>query len=179
MHNLLRKDRYKPTEYVDEKSQLYIKENGSYTLDSTKGKPLIEKLWQPNDNQLATQDSIGKDSIELDKDSIDIICEVPESDTTLEYKEKVIITFLLNDKTDFEITESVYNQYVELYPNVDVIQELRSIKAWCISNPTKRKTRRGALKFVNSWLERRQNSNNTKSNQTVKVKYEDGSDYGE
>ena len=40
MHNLLRKDRYKPTEYIKEKSLLYLKDNNSYTLDSSKGKKL-------------------------------------------------------------------------------------------------------------------------------------------
>lgn len=69
MHNLLRKDRYKETEYTDEKSMLNIKKNGAYTLDKSQGKPLIEVVRQPNGNQMAPQDSIGKDSI--DKDSIE------------------------------------------------------------------------------------------------------------
>ena len=64
MHNLLRKDRYKPTEYIEEKSQLFLKENGSYTFDHTQGKNLLATSWQPNDNQMAPQDSIGKDSID-------------------------------------------------------------------------------------------------------------------
>lgn len=69
MHNLLRKDRYKETEYTDEKSMLNIKKNGAYTLDKSQGKPLIEVVRQPNGNQMTPQDSIGKDSI--DKDSIE------------------------------------------------------------------------------------------------------------
>lgn len=69
MHNLLRKDRYKETEYIDEKSMLNIKKNGAYTLDKSQGKPLIEVIRQPNGNQMAPQDSIGKDSI--GKDSIE------------------------------------------------------------------------------------------------------------
>lgn len=69
MHNLLRKDRYKETEYIDEKSMLNIKKNGAYTLDKSQGKPLIEVIRQPNGNQMAPQDRIGKDSI--DKDSIE------------------------------------------------------------------------------------------------------------
>ena len=64
MHNLLRKDRYKPTEYIEEKSMLKIKENGAYTFDEAQGKSLMATSWQPDDNQLATQDSIGKDSID-------------------------------------------------------------------------------------------------------------------
>ena len=66
MHNLLRKDRYKPTEYIEEKSMLKIKENGAYTFDDNQGTPLMATLWQPDDNQVAPQDSIGKDSIDKD-----------------------------------------------------------------------------------------------------------------
>jgi hypothetical protein len=47
--------------------------------------------------------------------------------------------------------------FSDCYPAVDVIAELRKIRAWCMSNPTDRKTRRGAMRFVNSWLEREQN----------------------
>ena len=69
MHNLLRKDRYNETEYTSEKSMLYVKKNGAYTLDEEKGNPLdpAKKIsWQPNGNQMATKwqpnGTTGKDS---------------------------------------------------------------------------------------------------------------------
>lgn len=86
MHNLLRKDRYKETEYLEEKAMLYLKENGAYTLDKSQGKT-VPRIGEevngnqmatnglPSGNQMATQDSIGKDSIEIDKNSIDEIRE--------------------------------------------------------------------------------------------------------
>lgn len=56
MHNLLRKDRYTETQYQEEKKMLVLKENGAYTeLDNQ-----MATTWQPNDNQMATQYSIGK-----------------------------------------------------------------------------------------------------------------------
>jgi hypothetical protein len=61
MHNLLRKDRYTETQYIDEKETLMLQKDGSYTE-----KPLelpVATTWQPNGNQAATQYSIGKDSI--------------------------------------------------------------------------------------------------------------------
>ena len=64
MHNLLRKDRYNPTQYQEEYKSLTLKENGSYTDVAT--------TWQPNGNHLATQDSIGKDSIVKDNDDLSI-----------------------------------------------------------------------------------------------------------
>lgn len=56
MHNLLRKDRYHPTQYQDEIEQLNLKDNGAYT-EQPKG---LATTWQPSDNQMATEDSIGK-----------------------------------------------------------------------------------------------------------------------
>lgn len=58
LHNSIRNDRFKPTDYITEKAQIIEKDNGIYTD------------LQPNDNQETTtwvhrlgKDSIGKDSI--------------------------------------------------------------------------------------------------------------------
>ena len=79
MHNLIRKDRYSPTTYQEELKQLDVKDNGSYTEHEDPFEiPEIESrnqsgnqmatTWQPDGNQVATQYSIGKDSI--GKDSV-------------------------------------------------------------------------------------------------------------
>jgi hypothetical protein len=66
MHNLLRKDRYNPTQYIEEMATLALNDNGSYT---EKDYPdALTTTWQPNGNQMATQDSIGE--IRIDKESI-------------------------------------------------------------------------------------------------------------
>lgn len=44
----------------------------------------------------------------------------------------------------------------EAYPAVDVMQELRKMKAWLLNNPRKRKTKRGVKRFANSWLAKEQ-----------------------
>lgn len=36
LHNCIQKDRYKPTNYAEEKSMLYTKRNGAYTFDASK-----------------------------------------------------------------------------------------------------------------------------------------------
>jgi len=59
MHNLLRKDRYNPTQYQEEYQMLCLKENGSYTEQGN----LLATTWQPNGNQMAPQDRIGKDRL--------------------------------------------------------------------------------------------------------------------
>ena len=61
MNNFIRKDRYKPTNYLDEKATLRVKENGAYTLDENQGEQVELVEWksdkqvrlttgQPNDN---------------------------------------------------------------------------------------------------------------------------------
>jgi hypothetical protein len=78
MHNLLRKDRYNPTQYIEEKATLTIKDDGAYTE-----KAPIECLattWQPNDNQMATEDRLGKDRIVKDSIVEDIKPDSAESE---------------------------------------------------------------------------------------------------
>ena len=72
MHNTLRKDRYSPTQYQEELAMLHIKENKSYT-ENPIGIPAATN-WQPTGNQLATQYSIDKDSVDkysIDKESVE------------------------------------------------------------------------------------------------------------
>ena len=81
--------------------------------------------------------------------------------------ENVFITIVTNTKEEYPITYDLVEQYRELYPNVDIEQQLRTMKAWSISNPSKRKTKRGMLKFVNGWLAREQDKPHTNTNKKV------------
>ncbi len=69
---------------------------------------------------------------------------------------EVAISLSLNDNSKYDITGSLIIELTELYQSVDIIQELRKMKGWLMANPTKRKTRRGLLRFVNNWLSREQ-----------------------
>lgn len=77
IHNYIQKDRYKPTIYKEERSLLSIKENNAYTLS---GNPLnldnsrMDTECIHNGYQMDTQYRLGKDRIELGKDSIDKSC---------------------------------------------------------------------------------------------------------
>ena len=66
MHNLLRKDRYNATQYIEEKETLMLQADGSYT-EKPPELPVATK-WQPSGNQVATKGSIGKER--LVKDSL-------------------------------------------------------------------------------------------------------------
>ena len=62
----------------------------------------------------------------------------------------------LNDGTDWLPTLNEYEEYKRLYASVNVANEFKKIRAWCLSNPAKRKTKNGVKRFVNAWLAREQ-----------------------
>lgn len=80
----------------------------------------------------------------------------PAEDIPEEEKGPVAGAFKLNDGTLYEVTETVLDKMQKLYPGVDCKQELNKVIGWCDSNPTWRKTRKGALRFLNSWFAREQ-----------------------
>ena len=80
IHNYIQKDRYNKTQYTDEKSQLIIEENGTYTK-------CIQDGYSSD-----TQDRLGKDR--LGKDRIDNMSV--KTDEVIPYSE---IVDYLNEKT--------------------------------------------------------------------------------
>lgn len=62
----------------------------------------------------------------------------------------------LNDGTEWLPTTTEYEEYKRLYASVNVANEFKKIRAWCLSNPAKRKTKNGVKRFVNAWLAREQ-----------------------
>lgn len=76
--------------------------------------------------------------------------KVKEPDASVE-------ALLLNDGTTWKPTVSLYEEYKRLYPGVNIDQEFRNMRGWCISNPSKRKTLGGIKRFVTNWLSKEQN----------------------
>lgn len=55
------------------------------------------------------------------------------------------------------VTDADLAEYASLFPALDVLQELRSMRAWLLANPSNRKTARGIKRFIANWLTRSQN----------------------
>lgn len=118
MHNLLRKDRYNPTQYQEQMEQLLLKDNGSYTENIEM--PMIQEpdnqlatTWQPDGNQMATQDRIGKDRIGKDRieysgimDAYNNLCPSLPSIKTLSEARKKAIRARLNSYSLEDIHEA-------------------------------------------------------------------------
>ncbi len=94
-------------------------------------------------------------SIEIrDKNNINTFAQSSGGQTS--EPEADVEALILNDGSGWRPTEALFAEYVRLYPNVDVKQQFNVMRSWCLSNPNKRKTRRGITRFVNSWLTREQ-----------------------
>lgn len=173
IHNYIRKDRINETIYKEERSSLFEKSNGAYTLQKPDENGLAEPC-QPSGNQMAVtcqpNDSIGKvrlGKVSIGKDRLgedsllhgaDDSAPMPEEDHT------TIISLVLNDKSCYLVNQLQVDQWKELYPAVDVEQQLRNMKGWLDSNPTRRKTKTGILKFITGWLAREQDKGGTYRN---------------
>ena len=81
------------------------------------------------------------------------------ADTEPKTADEIIIQLPLNDNTAYNVTQEEITEFSSLYPAVDVLQEYRGMKAWCMSNPHKRNTRNGIKKVINGWLASAQKQN--------------------
>ena len=78
IHNYIRSDRYKETVYLEEKATLNTDNNKAYTIGI------------PDGNQMDTQVRLGKDRIELDKDSDNNKIEYIQEESQKNHREEAI-----------------------------------------------------------------------------------------
>lgn len=71
---------------------------------------------------------------------------------------EAVYQLALVDGSSHPVSAEEIKKYRELYPAVDVDQEIRKMIGWLDANPANRKTPRGINKFINGWLSRAQDS---------------------
>lgn len=123
-----------------EKQKLLVDSNFDVTLPVT--------LRNGIDIDIETEQDINKDKDLCMETEVSIPKEVPIKE--------IFISLPLNDKSEHEVEKSEVDTWKDLYPSVNVEQELRGMKGWLIANPTKRKTKKGINRFINNWLSREQ-----------------------
>lgn len=62
------------------------------------------------------------------------------------------VSIPLRDGTEYVVTEDQIRELAPLCAPLDALVELKKAQAWCINTPERRKTRKGARRFVTSWL---------------------------
>lgn len=148
---------------IDRDKEKYINRCEANRENGRKGglaKARNGKQSLPNGKQglanLADKDMDKDRDKERDKD-INSFCTEPEESVSM----PPVISIILNDKSLHDIFQSDIDGWKELYPAVDILQELRKMKGWLDSNPAKRKTQRGIKRFINGWLAREQDRSGT------------------
>lgn len=146
---------------------------GLIVLYEAAGKPYLKVLntqWQarsdpkyplppPESNCVQLQTSAGLDVVVVVDGDVDKnVGDIGSRDQSRSPANGSSIAYIpLNDGSEFGISLQHVEEFEKAYPAVDCKQTLQEIRAWCLANPTKRKTKSGALRFVNSWLSREQN----------------------
>lgn len=86
INNFIRKDRYKPTNYIDEKNVLRVKENMAYTLDKSQGEDIRSAPWKSDQELRLTsgQPMVNAGKVRLSKDRLNIkSARTPKKDSLL------------------------------------------------------------------------------------------------
>ena len=81
-----------------------------------------------------------------------------------------VVSLMLNDKSFCHISQSKIDHWSELYPAVDIKQELLKMQGWLESNPAKRKTKNGIERFITGWLAKEQDKGRMKPSAQDKPK---------
>ena len=149
IHNYIQKDRYNKTIYHDELDQLTVLENGTYQKANCE----------------CIQDGYKMDTqVRLGKESKEYSCS-EDSDESIEAS-PVFIEFPMvgsasKPRATHKVTESDILKYEDVYPSVNIRQELKRMKLWFETNPTKKK--KNVPLFIARWLAKEQDKPHNKN----------------
>ena len=104
-----------------------------------------------NANSLAQNKSKVKESkVNKSKGKVNICAEpdIPAPTSSIKIP--------LNDKSFYDVPLQRISEWKDVFPAVNVEEQLKRMVVWCNANPTKKKTRRGVERFITNWLSREQ-----------------------
>lgn len=105
-------------------------------------KPFLNQEQEQDQEQDQKQDQDKNNLFGADKNQ-------PQTD------EPIFISLPLPGGKDFyDIPMSYVGELAGLYPAVNIEQEIRNMRGWLDSNPTRRKTARGIKRFITTWLQK-------------------------
>ena len=141
---------------IDRDNESYLKKS---QIRSDAGKRGAEARWKDGKNSKCHlpsgkhgQDKEEDKDQDKEKDQEEIDSSEQSTEPEAAPEGERIITLPLNTGEEYPILRSQAEEWAELYPAVDVLQQLRAMRGWLMANPKKRKTQSGILRFVNGWL---------------------------
>ena len=132
---------------------------------------------QPTANQRLTndqpqwkKDKESNKAKKANKDQGQDILRGAEKISPPRQQRRVFIKIILNDKSLYPVYEDQIPHWKELYPAVNIEQELRNMAGWCEDNPQRRKTRNGVSRFIGHWLKKTQDRGGNNGYHTITKK---------
>lgn len=135
--------------YVDRLTELYRKRGikppeRPVFADFCDGNAMSDGVSGAESTQSKVKDSKGKDNKDL----------LSNREKTTTPKTEFLLP--MKDKSEYAISQEQANDWANLYPAVDVLQELKKMRGWLEANPARMKTQGYVLRFVTGWLSREQ-----------------------
>lgn len=131
--------------------------NSVGTINNDENHALTDKEYGLEDEKPI--DNNENHTLTKEKGGLSMVSKVSEKEDLTERGE-VVCKIMLNQGVH-EVRERDVGEWQELYPAVDVKQELRKMVGWAKSNPSQRKTKKGINRFINNWLAREQDRSRT------------------
>ncbi len=123
IHNYIRKDRYSPTKNQEEMEQITLQKDGQYTIGIT------------GDNQRLTdgchrlgEDSLGKVSLELEKDSSDSSHPIKSKGSGINSLKKY------GEYKNVQLSESQYSSLVKDFGKNKIDEYIKKVDEYCQQN---------------------------------------------
>ena len=101
------------------------------------------------------------------KEDINTIC--PEQTSFASEPVMDLPPLILKDGSRFHISQNHFNEFVNAYPGVDVRDQIMKMSQWLKTNQTKRKTKNGIMRFINSWIARSERETINASQSSTKI----------
>ena len=115
--------------------------------------PNSNSSWKNDDNSRKNDDCSREESLKKSKEKEIPSGGVPSGD---DGGETAVIFLPLRDGTEYMVFPRQVTQWEELYPAVNILQELKKMRGWLMANPARQKTPGGILRFITGWLAREQ-----------------------
>lgn len=161
----------------ESEDMISLKSTNKYThiniVNYDKFQDVGETLAELNAQQSAYQSAQrSADNIRIirnirSKEDINNTC--PEQTSFASEQATGLPPLILKDGSRFHISENHLNEFMDAYPGVDVRDQIMKMSQWLKTNPTKRKTKNGIMRFINSWIARSERETINASQSSTKI----------
>ncbi len=143
--NKVPKDRYTPTRCKAEFAQLEIEEGVGYVLKEDEAPQPAEKAVSITATEPLTEQNTSPVPVEHTEHTAPDLPAAPE-------KASYLPSLPMPCGQSYPVTDSMLEEWKRLYPNVDVVNELRAMRGWLCSRPEKQRTAPQTERFIHYWL---------------------------